>query len=91
MPESIQHFGAIRMRINGQGNVIPTFIGFDNVTSQPLVPIPMSTAAAREPTRLSNFVSQRAQLELKTTQINEVMKVNRIIIFVKDLWENYPG
>jgi hypothetical protein len=89
--ESISHFTAIRIRINGTGNLRLAVYSLDDVESQTLVPIVLATATKIIPTRLCNFTQHRAAFELKTTAINEKFRVNRIIIFSKELWTSWPG
>lgn len=89
--ENIQHYGAVRLRINGIGNLIQTFFGLDNVLTQVLASLAMSNNPGVQPRVLSNFINQRARLELKTVAIDEVMRVNRILIFIKPIWTEYPG
>jgi len=91
MPESILHFGAIRVRVVGDGNLKAKLSSLDDSFSQDLVPLAMESASGIQPTRLANFNSQRALLELKTTEINEYFKINRIIFFIKELYTSYPG
>lgn len=91
MAEDILHYGAIRLRVQGSGNLIPSFLSLDDRNVQVLPVIGMGSGPGREPTRLSNFTQQRARLRLKTTGINEVMKINRIIVYVKPLWTNFPS
>lgn len=87
---SVLHAAAIRVRIVGNGNVIPTFYGFDKIDSQELVAIEMANPSARKKTRLGNFVSQGIMLKLETRKIDEFMKVNDITIFVSEIWTDYP-
>lgn len=89
--ESISHFAAIRIRVLGTGNLQMAVYSLDDVKSKTLVPLVMSTTARIIPTRLVNFMEQRASFELKTTAIDEKMKVNRIIIFTKEVFSSYPG
>jgi len=91
MPESILHFGAIRVRVVGDGNLKAKLSSLDDVFSQDLVPITMESASGIQPTRLANFNSQRALLEIKTTEFDEYFRINRIILFVKELYTSYPG
>ncbi len=91
MAEDILHFAGVRARISGSASVKARFLGLDNVIIGDLVPIPITNLPGREPMRLANFIGQRARLELKTTEINETMKVNRLVIYVKTLWSEYPN
>ena len=89
--EEIVHYGGVRLRVTGSGNLDMQFLSLDDVDTQSLVPLAMSTTNAREPTRLANFISQRAMLKISSDVINEHFRISRIIIFAKPLWANFPG
>ena len=89
--ESISHFAAIRVRVNGTGNLKMTVYSLDDQRSKVLVPFTMAPKSRIIPTRLVNFVEQRASFELKTTEINEKFRINRIVIFTKEVYTSYPG
>jgi hypothetical protein len=90
MAEYILHFGGITIRVNGSGILRSSFIGLDDVIVKKLAPLTMSNTPAREPTILSNANGQRMRLKLETTDINEVMKVNRIVIWTKPMYTQFP-
>jgi hypothetical protein len=89
--ESISHFAAIRVRVNGTGNLKMSVHSLDDVRSKTLVPLEMKTANRIIPTRLVNFMEQRACFELKITDFDEDFKINRIVIFTKEVFKSYPG
>ena len=89
--QDIIHYGAVRLRVNGSGNLRFTFQSLDNQKSQVLVPIVMQPLTDREPTRLANFTTQRAFLRVETTAINEIFKINRIIVFARPIYTSFPG
>lgn len=89
--ENISHFAAIRVRSNGNGNLLMKVYSLDNVRSKTLVPFAMQTTSRIIPTRLVNFMEQRASFELKTTVIDEKFRINRIVIFSKEVFTSYPG
>lgn len=89
--QDILHFGGVRIRVNGSGNLRLRFLSLDNVQTQTLVPLTMATLPGRQPTRLANFVSQRGMLEVSTTAIDEVFRINKIILFSKPLWSEYSS
>jgi hypothetical protein len=91
MADNILHYASIRLRATGTGVLRPQFLGLDDVETLTLSTITMSTAPGREPVRLVNFKNQRARLKLSTTAIDEVMNIDKIIIYVKPLWTSYPG
>jgi hypothetical protein len=89
--ENILHFNAVRLRATGVGNLKLEFISLDDMKIQELKPIPLMLKTDREPTRLANFISQRARLKISLTQKDERFVINRIIIYAKELYSSYPG
>lgn len=89
--ENIQHFAAIRIRVNGNGNLLIKANSLDLVRSKTLVPMVMTQSARIIPTRIVNFVEQRASFELKTTGVGDYVRINRIIIYTKEIFTSYPG
>lgn len=87
----INHYGLIRMRLRGSGNLLLRLLSLDEVRESVLVPLIMAASTDIEPTRLSNFNQQRAQLEIKTTVIDETFEISRIVIFSKPVATSYPG
>lgn len=88
--ENITHYTAVRMRVYGTGNLKMRLLSLHEVNSQTLVPLPMVAQTNREPTRLCNFNEQRAQLELKTTELDEKFTITRILVFAKEIFADYP-
>ncbi len=89
--ENVLHYAGARLRLQGVGNLIPSFINLDDSPIQVLTVIPMSLAPGREILRLANFTGQRVRFKVETTGIDEKMIINRIVIFNKPLWTEYPG
>lgn len=89
--ENISHFTAVRLRLNGAGNLQMRLYSLDEIRFIDLIPFTMKNSTNIQPTRACNFVEQRAQLQIKTTEINEVFRINRIILFVRELYTDYPG
>ena len=88
--ENINHFTGVRMRVVGTGDLQMTLFSQDSVRSQTLVSFTMATVARVSPFRLVNFVEQRAQLEGKTTAIDETFRINRIILYLKPIFTMEP-
>jgi hypothetical protein len=86
----INHYGAIRLRVNGSGNLQMSLFSFDEVQSVVLVPIPLNSTTAVEPNRLSNFTQQRAKLMIRTFNINETFQISKIIVFTKPVAQSFP-
>lgn len=89
--DNIAHFTSVRMRIIGSGNLKMRMLSQDDVYESVLVPFPMQAATNIRPTRLMNFQHQRAALEGKTTEIGEWFKINKIVIYAKEVFVEYPG
>lgn len=84
------HFNATRLRVTGAGSLQLFLRSLDDVNNTQLASIVMSALTNREPTVLANFIDQRAQLEGKTTLINETFNISKITIFVKPVATGYP-
>lgn len=91
--DSEWHIVAIRMNINGSGDLQMALKSLDDAQVSNLVPFTMTPTAGRivAPTRLANFQSQRASLFCETTEIDETFRINKIIIFAKPVAVEYPG
>lgn len=89
--ENISHFAAIRIRVNGTGNLKMTVYSLDDVKSKVLVPFAMQNTSRIIPTRLVNFMEQRAAFQIQTTELDEKFRINRIVIFMKEVFTSYPG
>lgn len=88
---NILHTAAVRIRVIGQGNLDVSLFGYNSIDSQDLVAIAMTNSSGREMNRLANFTTQMTRIRLSTNEINEIMQVSSIIIFMKPLWSDYPG
>ena len=89
--ESTSHFSSLRIRVDGVGNLRLSVYSLDDLNSKVMVPLVMNSKNRYSPTRIVNFVEQRASFELKTIDKNEKFRINRIIIFSKELYKSYPG
>lgn len=89
--ENISHFAAIRIRVNGTGELKMKVYSLDDVRNKTLVPFQMNTQNRIIPTRIVNFIEQRASFELKTTQLDEHFRINRIVLYMKEVFTSYPG
>jgi hypothetical protein len=89
--ENVNHFHSVRFRLQGTGNLQLALFSMDDIRSYTITPLPMSLLTRIEPTRLANLTEQRAALQGKTTVINEFVRINRIVVFVKEVFSSYPG
>ena len=89
--EGVNHIAAVRVHLNGTGNLKMTAYSLDDVRSKTLVPLVMQQNARYAPTRLVNFMEQRVSIEMKTTEIDEKFRINRIVVFTKPVFTSYPG
>ena len=86
----INHFGAVRLRVKGSAKLQMTLFSFDEVQSNVLVPITLSSTTNIEPNRLSNFTQQRAKLMISINNIDETFQISKIIVFVKPVAKSWP-
>ena len=88
--EVVNHYGAVRLRVNGSSSLQLTLFSLDETQSNILVPVPVVSLTNVEPNRLSNFTQQRAKLQIKTTGLGETFQISKIVIFVKPVAKSFP-
>ena len=88
--EVINHYGAVRMHVNGSASLKLALFSLDDVKSSTLLPLVLQAKTNIEPNRLSNFTQQKATLEVRTTEIDEIFEISKIIVFVKPVAKSYP-
>lgn len=89
--EGEYHVVAVRLRINGSGNLKMSLTDLDDQQTQNLIPLAMQSVTRFEPIRLANFQSQRVRLVGKTTEEGESFIIGRIILYVKPVAAEYPN
>ena len=89
--EGISHFAAIRIRVTGRGQLRMAVYALDDLNSKLLVPFKMEQLARYAPTRLVNFTDQRASFQIWVSNIDERFRINRIIVFTKNIYKSFPG
>lgn len=87
----INHYENLRIRMNGSGDLKLKLLSMDGVKIFIALPLTLEGVTNKEPTRKVNFTQQRAQLEIRTTAINEFFEISKIVFFMKPVAENYPG
>ena len=87
--EAIQHFSHIRLRVTGAGTLKTEIRSLDDINIKPLKNLPLSPKTNIEPTLLTNFVEQRARFKFYTDG-GSWMRVNRIVVFIKDYGSEFP-
>lgn len=89
--ENVNHFNAVRLRLQGTGNLKMKLWSMDDMRSVDIAALPMHLTTNIQPTRPSNIIEQRVAFEFKTTEINEYLKINRIILFARQFGTEYPS
>ena len=89
--EFISHYTAVRMRITGNGVLRMRMHSLDNVFVKDLKNLVIEPTTNREPTRLMNFMQQRAAFSGRVTEIDEYFRINRIILFARPTFTSFPG
>lgn len=87
--EFITHFTAVRLRVEGAGNLKLKLKSLSDIYEQDLVPLVMTTTN-RQPTQLANFSQERALLRIETTEMNEYFEISKIMVFCKPVATGYP-
>lgn len=86
----INHFNAVRMNVKGSGSLQSKLVSLDATTEYSIPNVTLQTEISRYPNQLVNFSQQKAQIELKTTAINEVFTLRQILVYTKPVSTSYP-
>lgn len=89
--ENEHHVVGVRLRVTGNGNLRMNVSDLDTTQTVGITPLVMAAATRIEPTKLTNFQSQRIRLQGGTYEINEWFWIRRIIFFAKPVVVEYPG
>lgn len=85
----IYHCVGVRIRVTGSG-LLRTSLHDLGVESSTLHTITMQLATGKFGNVIANFKSQKMQVEVKTTSINERFKISNIMVFTKPSSTGYP-
>jgi len=88
--EYVYHYAAVRLRVEGSGQLRMRLISLSDVKEAIMVPLPMQDPIDDLQTKLVNFKKEKARLEIKTTAIDEVFSISKILIFTKPVASSYP-
>lgn len=86
----INHFNAVRLRINGTGTLLSQLNSLDEVYQVPMPNLTLQNTTNRYPNLLCNVTQPRIQYEMWTDEIDEVFKLKQIIIYSKPVRTGYP-
>lgn len=89
--QAIHHFIGVRVRVTGSGVLQMNFASLDEIRTNTLPNLTLLSTTDIEPLRLGNFTTQRAQLKITTTGINETFVISRLTIFVKPVATELPA
>ncbi len=87
----VNHLGQIRIKVLGDGNLKVNAISYNDFLTKAFSDIVMSETSDKILTSKGNFSRQRIQIEIKTEAIDEYMKFQHIIAFIKPIWASYPN
>lgn len=87
----INHYGAVTIRVTGDGNLDMELESLSDTDTKTLRAFGMSQLTAIAPTRLTNFVTQRASLVVSVDVIDEFFTIDSITIWVKPIYTQYPS
>lgn len=86
----INHCTLIRVSVQGEGNLIVISNSFRQVRTRESASIVMTDPMDKIGSTLSNFSSQRIQIEIATDAYGEWFKFSDIIPFIKPTATSYP-
>jgi hypothetical protein len=89
--ENIQHFSTIRLRAVGAGFLKMKVYSLDDIKTKDLAFLTLQSGTRIQPNRIVNFVEQRASFEFWTENLDEWFRINRITVYLKQIYTSHPG
>lgn len=86
----IVHAVGVRYRVRGEGELQTRLKNLDGLRTVILDEIVMEERSRREMTVIANFQDQGVQILFRTTFIDEIFSISKIVCFVKPVAESYP-
>ncbi len=86
----ISHFGSLRIRAVGTGNLKTTLFTGDNVRNTPLANLALTSTDNKQKSLLSNLTAQKIKIKFYTDSIDEVFNITRVILFTKPTLTQLP-
>lgn len=87
----IHHFGCLKFRVTGTGNMNVLLTGEDGSLPTSVGSIPLSSAPGGEPEKLINFTNEKMSVKLRTSLFGERFVLSQIITYLKPMWAKRPG
>lgn len=82
----VNHFGGVRLRVMGVGNLNITAYGLDKTLSYAAKDLPITVLPGKEYTRLFDIKSEKCAVSMKTSSINEWFHINKMTLWYIPLW-----
>lgn len=86
----LYHCVAVRYRVTGAGSFYSELSSLDDVNSQTITAVTLSSATERYPNQLTNFIEQRMKLEFYVSGTNTDFLLRQIQFFIKPVATGYP-
>lgn len=87
----INHFGGVKLRVFGSGNLQINLTGEDGVGSQDLLALTLLASPGFEPYRIFNFINEKCYIKLRTHLFGEHYTISSVITYAKALWIARPN
>lgn len=90
-PGWIHHFGHLKLRVTGTGNLAITLLSEDDVNPISAGTIALATSPGLEPERKINYVNEKMSTKFRVSNLNEKYRITRVDTYVKPMWMSRPG
>jgi len=87
----ISHFGGLKLRVIGSGNLQINLTGEDGSNSQDPPGITLSTNSGAEPDRLINFINEKCSIKLRVSFPGEKFNLSKVTLYARPLWLRRPS
>lgn len=86
----LNHYHYVTLRVNGSGVLVSKLYSLKDEFSQNLKNQTLSLTSGRSLTLLSNFIHEKAYLDIRVSTIDHKFEISNIEIGVKPVATGYP-
>lgn len=91
LPGWLHHFGGIKLRAKGAGNLLIDLYGEDDAGHVSIPSISLALSPGLEPDRLINFINEKMSIKFSVTNFQEYYVITRLDVWAKALWLRRPS
>jgi hypothetical protein len=84
------HFGAVRFRVTGSGDLLLFMHSLDDINVVQLPSLTMISATNKEPVALANYIEQQGFLEFRISGFGNTFTISKLTLFIRPVATGRP-